>query len=101
MVTKNPDLLKKLVWRLDGAADSRKIEFTSARGTRWEAELSLHSGTGPQSPNLLILFRNRENASARQRYTLVPPGYSKVPVEAAKQLGEQDLRELLSTSVEV
>ncbi len=101
MATKDSGLLKKLIFRLDGTADSKKVEFTSAKGTPWEAELSLHSGEGPQAPHLMILFRNRSNIRARQRYTLVPPGYSKVPREAAKQLTEKDLRELLARSVEV
>jgi hypothetical protein len=101
MAKSDSGLLRKLIWRLDGAADSRKVRFTSARGTPWEAELSLHSGTGPQSPNLMILFRNKSDVRARQRYTLVPPGYSKVPKEAADQLTEDDLRELLAESVEV
>lgn len=101
MARSDSGLLKKLIWRLDGAADSKKVQFTSAKGTLWEAELSLHSGTGPQSPNLMILFRNQANVRARQRYTLVPPGYSKVPEEAAEQLAEADLRELLAESVEV
>ena len=101
MATQEPSILKKLVFRIDGAADSKKVEFTSNAGTRWEAELSIHSGTSPQSPSLLILFRNRDNVVARQRYTLVPPGYSKVPKEAAKQLTEEDLRELLAESVQV
>lgn len=94
-------LLKKLIWRLDGTADSKRVQFTSELGTVWQAELSLHSGTGSQAPRLMILFRNRKRPRAPQRYTLVPPGYSKIPREAAEQLSEDDLRELLATSVEV
>jgi hypothetical protein len=101
MSKQDSGVLKKLIFRLDGTADSKKVEFTSNAGTRWEAELSIDSGTSPQSPNLMILFRNRDNVVARQRYTLVPPGYSKVPKEAAKQLTEEDLRELLAESVQV
>ncbi|MFQ5888562.1 MAG: hypothetical protein ACE5JR_00780 [Gemmatimonadota bacterium] len=94
-------LLKKLLWRLDGAADSAKVEFISEAGNRWEAELSLHSGTDPQSPRLMILFRNRSAPHTSQRYNLAPIGVSKVPREAAKQLSEAELRELLATSVEL
>ena len=101
MPRQDAGVLKKLIFRLDGTADSKKVHFTSDAGTRWEAELSIHSGTTPQSPNLMILFRNRDNVVARQRYTLVPPGYSKVPKEAAEQLTEDDLKELLAESVQV
>jgi hypothetical protein len=94
-------LLKKLVFRMDGAADSAKKKFTSDIGTEWEAELSLHSGTLPQSPRLLIMFRTPGDVSTPQRYTQAPPGISKVPDEAAEQLSEADLRVLLSKSVKV
>lgn len=101
MANQEPSLLKKLLFRLDGAADSKKVEFTSPTGSKWQAELCLHSGTSPQSPRLMVMFRNRTSPLDRQRYTLVPPGYSKVPSEAARQLSEDDLRELLASSVEV
>ncbi len=101
MATKERSLLKKLLYRFDGAADSKKVKFTSAGGHEWQAELCLHSGTNPQSPRLMAMFRNRSRPHDRNRYTLVPPGYSKVPSEAAKQLSEDDLRKLLSSSVEV
>lgn len=101
MATQEPSILKKLLFRIDGAADSKKVEFTSAGGQKWQAELCLHSGANPQSPRLLVMFRNRTRPKDRQRYTLVPPGYSKVPAEAAKQLTEDDLRTLLTSSVEV
>lgn len=101
MANQQQSLLKKLVFRIDGAADSAKVEFTSAAGNRWQAELCLHSGTTPQSPRLMVLFRNRTRPHDRQRYTLVPPGFSKVPTEAAEQLSEDDLREMLASSVEV
>ena len=94
-------LLKKLVFRMDGAADSAKKRFTSASGTEWEAELSLHSGTLQQSPRLLIMFRTPGDMSTPQRYTQAPPGTSKIPDEAAEELGEDDLRELLAKSVKV
>ena len=101
MPNQQRSLLKKLLFRLDGTADSEKVEFTSAVGNKWQAELCLHSGTNPQSPRLMVLFRNRTSPHERQRYTLVPPGFSKVPSEAAEQLSEEDLRKLLSSSVEV
>jgi hypothetical protein len=101
MARPDSSLLKKLLWRLDGTADSEKVEFTSDVGTRWQAELSLHSGTDAQSPRLMILFRNRTRPTQSQRYNLLPPGYSKVPREAAEELSEADLQELLATSVEV
>ena len=101
MAKTQPSLLRKLIFRLDGTADSQKVHFTSEAGRRWEAELSLHSGTNPQSPRLMVLFRDPKYPSVSQRYTLVPPGFSKVPAEAADQLTEDDLRELLATSVRV
>lgn len=101
MAKDGPGLWKKLILRLDGTADSAKTKFTSMAGTRWEAELSLHSGTNRQSPRLMVLFRDPARPSVRQRYTLAPPGVSKVPKEALQQLSEDDLRELLAESVEV
>ena len=101
MAKSQPSLLRKLIFRLDGTADSQKVHFTSEAGTRWEAELSLHSGTNPQSPRLMVLFRDPKHPSIGQRYTLAPPGVSKVPSEAADQLTDDDLRELLATSVRV
>lgn len=97
----NPGLLKKLIWRLDGTADSASVNFTSAAGKTWQAELSLHSGTDPQSPRLLVIFRDRADVGAPQRYTQVPPGFSKVPAEAARELTEADLRDLLAVSVQM
>jgi len=101
MATQEPSLLKKLLFRIDGTADSEKVEFTSAGGQKWQAELCLYSGTNPQSPRLLVMFRNRTRLNDRQRYTHVPPGYSKVPSEAAKELSEDDLQKMLASSVEV
>lgn len=101
MATQERSILKKLLFRFDGAADSKKVEFTSAGGQKWQASLSLHSGTTPQSPRLLVMFQNRTRPKDRLRYTLVPPGYSKVPAEAAKQLSKDDLQKLLASSVEV
>ncbi len=92
-------LLRKLLWRYDGAADSARVRFTSRAGSDWEAELCLHSGTDPQSPRLMIIFRSRRDPLEPQRYTLVPPGVSKVPREAKEQLSGDDLRDLLARSV--
>lgn len=94
-------LLKKLIFRLDGAADSAKTRFESASGTTWEAEFSLHSGTLQQSPRLLVLFRSQDDIREPQRYTQAPPGISKVPKEAVEETDEAALRELLSRSVKV
>lgn len=95
------DQIKKLLFRLDGAADSETVEFTSHAGRTWSAELCLHAGTGPQAGRLRVLFRCRSEPDEPQRYTTLPAGYSKVPEEAAEELGEDDLRELLATSVKV
>lgn len=99
----DPDasLLKKLLFRLDGAANSRRVEFTSIAGNRWEAELCLHSGMNPQSPRLMILFRSKSDPDEPQRYVKAPPGVSKDPREAAEELSEDDLRQLLSESVKI
>lgn len=94
-------LLKKLIFRLDGAADSARRRFTSASGREWEAEFCLHSGTDAQAPRLLVLFRNRSELGVPQRYTLAPPGVSKVPKEAVQQVDEEGLRDLLSRSVKL
>lgn len=101
MAKTQPSLLRKLIFRLDGTADSKKVPFTSATGRRWEAELSLHSGTNAQSPRLMVLFRDPKHPQVEQRYTLMPTGFSKVPAVAADQLTEDDLREMLATSVRV
>lgn len=99
----DPDasLLRKLLFRLDGAADSRRTEFTSTAGNRWEAELSLHSGMDPQSPRLLVLFRCLSDPDQPQRYSQAPAGVSKDPRRAVEELSEDDLRELLSESVKL
>jgi hypothetical protein len=47
----------------------------------------------------MILFRDRDDPIRPQRYNLAPPWASKVPSEAAEQLAEKDLQELLATSV--
>lgn len=99
----DPDasLLKKLLLRLDGAANSRRVEFDSEAGNRWEAEFSLHSGTDSQAPRLMILFRCKSNPAEPQRYTLASPEMSKDPREAVAEATEEELRDLLSRSVKV
>ena len=94
-------LLRKLIFRMDGAADSAKKRFTSESGATWEAEFSIFSGTSRQSPRLLVMFRNQDDVKVPQRYNQAPPGSSKVPRDAVKQLYEADLRELLARSVKV
>lgn len=94
-------LLKKLIFRLDGAADSAKTRFTSVSGNLWEAEFSIHSGTDAQAPRLLVIFRNVSVPDRPQRYTLAPPGVSKVPKEAVRQMEGGELRALLARSVKL
>ncbi|MDX1578478.1 MAG: hypothetical protein R3266_08335 [Gemmatimonadota bacterium] len=94
-------LLKKLIFRMDGAADSAKTRFTSESGATWEAEFSIFSGTTQQSPRLLVLFRNQDDLSVPQRYTQALPGSPKVPDEAVEATSEAELRELLARSVKV
>lgn len=93
--------IKKLLFRLDGTADSETVEFTSHGGHSWQAELCLHAGTDPQAGRLRVLFRSLSETDEPQRYVTLPSGFSKVPEEAADQLEEEDLRELLATSVKV
>lgn len=93
--------IKKLVFRMDGAADSRKVQFTSEAGRRWEAEFCLYAGSDPQAGRLKILFRCLSNPREPQRYNEAPAGLSKRPEEAVRQVGEADLWELLATSVKV
>lgn len=98
---RSAEQIRKLLLRLDGAADSEKVEFTSRTGRRWSAELCLHAGTDPQAGRLKILFRCLDEPGEPQRYNEPPAGISKVPSEAAEQLSEEDLQELLATSVKV
>ncbi len=94
-------MLKKLLLRYDGAADSATVKLTSESGAEWQAELCLHSGTGPQAPRLMVMFRCRSRPDEPQRYTLAPPKASKIPKEAARELSEEDLRDLLARSVAI
>lgn len=98
---RSADQLRKLLFRLDGAADSEKVEFTSSSGRRWEAELCLHAGTNAQAGRLKVMFRCLSDPKEPQRYNSPPAWVSKVPEEAVEQLDEEDLRELLATSVKV
>jgi len=93
--------LKKLLLRLDGAADSERVEFTSDSGRRWSAEICLFAGTDPQAGRPKVVFRCLSAPEVPQRYTSLPASFSKVPSEAAEQMDEDDLRELLATSVKV
>jgi len=101
MTNKGAGLMRKLLFRLDGTADSAKTEFSSAAGQRWLAEFCLHSGTDAQAPALTVFFRCRSNPLEPQRYTRAPAGVSKIPREAVKQVGENQLQELLATSVKL
>ena len=94
-------LLKKLIFRMDGAADSARTRFKSESGATWEAEFSIFSGTTQQSPRLLVMFRNQDDITVPQRYNQAPPGVSKVPKQAVAEMNEAGLRELLARSVKV
>jgi len=98
---RSAEQLRKLLLRIDGAADSERVEFTSESGRRWEAEFCLHAGTDPQAGRLKILFRCKSDPGLSQRYNAPPASVSKVPSEAVEQVDEDDLRELLATSVKV
>lgn len=98
---RDASLWKKIWMRLDGAADSRRVEFTSQSGNRWEAEFSLHSGTMQQSPRLMVIFRCLSDPGQPQRYTLAPPGTSKVPREAVEEFDEEGLQELLTQTAKL
>lgn len=98
---RSAEQIKNLLLRLDGAADSETVEFTSGSGRVWQAELCLHAGTGPQAGRLKVIFRCQDDPAEPQRYNEPPARISKVPSEAAEQLTEDDLRELLATSVKV
>lgn len=98
---RSAEQIRKLLFRLDGAADSETLEFTSGSDRRWSAELCLHVGTDPQASRLTIIFRCLDDPREPQRYNEPPAEISKVPSEAAEQLDDDDLRELLATSVKV
>ena len=98
---RSAEQIKKLLLRLDGAADSETVEFTSRTGRSWSADLCLHAGDDPQAGRLKIMFRCLSDPSEPQRYNSPPSGVSKVPSEAAEQLDEEDLQELLATSVKI
>ncbi len=72
--------------------------FDGPGGRTWEAEISLHSGTDRQAPELLVIFRDPVRVQP-DRYTLLPPGAPKRPREAAKQLSDDELRALIQRSV--
>lgn len=95
------DQIRKLLFRLDGAADSETVEFRSRSGRRWEAEICLFAGTDPQAGRPKVIFRCLDESAEPQRYNEIPPGLPKVPREAADRLTEEELRDLLATSVKV
>ena len=98
---KSVEQLKKLLFRLDGSADSEAVEFRSGSGRRWRAEICLFAGTDPQAGRPKVIFRCLSHPTVAQRYTSLPAVFSKVPSEAAEQMNEEDLRELLAASVKV
>lgn len=67
-------------------------------GREWEVEICLHSGTDPQAPRLMAIFREPSRVEP-DRYTLLPPDAPKMPKEAAAELDEAALRRLLLRSV--
>jgi hypothetical protein len=79
---------------------SAKRRFAAPNGREWEAEICLHSGDDAQAPNLLIIFRDPVRVEP-DRYNTLPPGSSKVPKEAAKQVSDDTLRALLQRSVQM
>lgn len=74
-----------------------KRTITSAGGRTWEAEICLHSGTDPQSPRLMVIFRD-PSREIGDRYALLPPDTSRMPKRAADALTEQELALLLLRS---
>lgn len=72
--------------------------LVSGSGRTWEAEICLHSGTGPQSPRLMVIFRDPTRAQG-DRYILLPPDMPKMPKAAAEALGDGELARLLMRSV--
>ncbi len=75
-----------------------KRTFQSPSGRKWEAEITLHSGTDTQAPNLVVIFRDPVRVQP-DRYNTLPAGSSKLPKEAAKQISDDELRALLQRSV--
>ena len=75
-----------------------KRRFTAPSGREWEAVIALHSGTDPQAPNLMVIFRDPVRVQP-DRYTLLPPGSPKRPKEASKAVSDDTLRALLQRSV--
>lgn len=78
-------------------AKTAKRWVTGPGGDRWEAEVCLQSGTDPQAPRCMIIFRDPTRRRP-DRYTLLPPGSPKDPVAAVKTLPEELFRECLTRS---
>lgn len=78
-------------------AKTAKRWIAGPKGERWEAEVCLQSGTDPQAPRLVVIFRDPTRARP-DRYNLLPPGSPKDPREAVKALPESAFRELLARS---
>ena len=77
-----------------------KRRVKSQNGREWEAVICMPSGTDPQAPNLMVVFRDPVRA-APDRYTLLPAGSPKRPKDASKQITDDELRALLKRSVPV
>lgn len=70
---------------------------TGPGGERWEAEICLASGTDPQAPRLVVIFRDPTRARG-DRYTLLPPGSPKDPRAAAETLPDSVFADGLARS---
>lgn len=74
-----------------------KRPVRGAGGERWQAEICLASGTDPQAPRLMVIFRDPTRVRG-DRYTLLPPGSPKDPRVAAETLPESVFADLLTRS---
>ena len=78
-------------------AKTAKRPLTGPKGERWEAEVCLQSGTDPQAPRLMVIFRDPTRARG-DRYTLLPPGSPKDPRAAVESLPEEAFQRCLARS---
>ncbi len=74
-----------------------KRKVKAPNGRIWEAEITLPSGTDRQAPRLMVIFRDPTRAQS-DRYTLLPPDAPKVPKQAARQVTDETMRDLLRRS---